>query len=133
MSRVEVETVGDAAAAERLIAAAEAFAAAETLPEIALNRLRLALDELAMNAVSYGKATRLTLSLDVESGRLIAELADDGAPFDPTDAPAPDLDAGIDERPIGGLGVYLVRTLMTSVAYRYAEGMNRLRMELTLG
>ncbi|MGE4218571.1 MAG: ATP-binding protein [Alphaproteobacteria bacterium] len=131
MSRIQAETVGDDQAVERLIAVAEAFAA-EALPELALNRLRMALDDLAFNAVSYGGAQRLVLTLAVEEGRLIAELADDGAPFDPTHAPKPDLESGIDERPIGGLGIHLVRTLMSSVSYRHADGMNRLRMELAL-
>ena len=132
MIPMQTETAGDDQAVERLLSAAEAFAAAESLPDLALNRLRMALDDLAFNAVSYGHAQRLVLTLSVENGRLVAELADDGAPFDPTQAPKPDLESGVEDRPIGGLGIHLVRTLMTAVTYRHADGMNRLRMELAL-
>ena len=46
-------------------------------------------------------------------------IADSGKPFDPLeDAPVPDVDAPIDERPIGGLGIYLVRNMMDDMQYR---------------
>ena len=56
-------------------------------------------------------------------------IADDGRPFDPlTEAPEPDLESAIEDRPIGGLGVHLVRTMMDEVRYRREEGKNRLTL-----
>ena len=57
------------------------------------------------------------------------EMVDDGKPFDPlTEAPVPDVNAPMDERPIGGLGVFLVRKLMDELTYRREEGRNHLTL-----
>ena len=57
---------------------------------------------------------------------------DDGAAFDPTSKADPDTTLGLDDRPVGGLGLYLVRQLMTEVRYRRLRGRNRLTMRRTL-
>jgi len=60
---------------------------------------------------------------------LTIEMVDDGKPFDPlTDAPVPDVNAPMEERPIGGLGVFLVRKLMDELTYRREEGRNHLTL-----
>jgi serine/threonine-protein kinase RsbW len=61
-----------------------------------------------------------------------AEVEDDGRAFNPLEAAAPNLDASIDERPIGGLGIHLVRSVMTSVEYRRQDGRNVLTMKKKL-
>ena len=54
-------------------------------------------------------------------------IKDHGAPFDPTQQTEVDIDAELDERPIGGLGIHLVKTIMDTVAYqRTDDGYNRL-------
>jgi anti-sigma regulatory factor (Ser/Thr protein kinase) len=49
-------------------------------------------------------------------------------PFDPTVRAAPDVDAPLDARPVGGLGVHLVRQLMTRFEHRYADGCNEVTL-----
>ena len=51
-------------------------------------------------------------------------MEDDGAAFDPREAPLPDLDAPLDQRQAGGLGMHLVRATMDAVEYRREDGRN---------
>ena len=65
------------------------------------------------------------------SGRGCAmEFTDDGLAFNPVAQPAPDLEADIGERPIGGLGVHLVRELAERVDYTRTRGRNILKVIL---
>jgi serine/threonine-protein kinase RsbW len=59
-------------------------------------------------------------------------VADDGPEFDPLSAAEPDTTLGVEDRPIGGLGIALVRRLMDEVAYERRDGRNRLRFERRL-
>ena len=59
-------------------------------------------------------------------------FADSGIPFDPLNAPPPDVNLPAEERPIGGLGIFLVRELMDDVSYRYENGKNTLAFEKRL-
>ena len=95
--------------------------------------LNVALDELITNTVSYGYQDtdehEIRVTLTERNGALVAVVEDDGMAFDPfTAAPAPDLEAGVEERPIGGLGVYFVKTLMDEVAYERVDNCNRITL-----
>ena len=57
---------------------------------------------------------------------------DDGAPFDPLQAPEPDTSRPVEERPVGGLGILIVRRLMDEITYHRAGGRNRLTMRKKL-
>ena len=71
-------------------------------------------------------AVRVRLELAGHGVR--AEFADRGRPFDPSTAPAPDLDASLAERPLGGLGIHLVRNFMRDLRYERAGDWNRITM-----
>ena len=95
--------------------------------------LNLSLDELITNTVSYGYRDtdehEIRVTLTEQDGTLVVVVEDDGVAFDPfTAAPAPDLEADVEERPIGGLGVYFVRTLMDEVAYERVDDRNRIML-----
>jgi anti-sigma regulatory factor (Ser/Thr protein kinase) len=85
------------------------------------HRLKLVLEEAVVNVVQHGYAEReagdLTLTADVVDGAAVVTLHDHGLPFGPEDAPPPDLEAGWEERRVGGLGWHLIRQLADGVAY----------------
>jgi anti-sigma regulatory factor (Ser/Thr protein kinase) len=115
---------------DRLIGEIEAFAARLELPERLVQQTVLALDELVTNLVSYGYEAgdpgHVEVRLAVEDDHLTAEIIDDARPFDPLGVPAPDVTRPVEERPVGGLGIHLVRSLMDSARYERRPGHNRL-------
>ena len=95
-------------------------------------RANLILEELVLNTLTHGDISGLTkidLDLESEGHALTIRLADDGSPFNPlTDAPEPDVTLPLAERPIGGLGVYLVRTMGEELEYRREHDRNHLKL-----
>jgi sigma-B regulation protein RsbU (phosphoserine phosphatase) len=95
--------------------------------------LRLALEEVLANVVSHGygegKAGEIEVRIALAGELVRLEIRDRAQPFNPLDAPPPDLAAPLDERPSGGLGVHLVRRLMDRVDYTREAGENRLVLE----
>ncbi len=98
--------------------------------------VEVSLDEVLANVVRHGlagrgEAARVELELQLEPGdppRCEVRVADDGPEFDPLAAATPDTTLGVDERPIGGLGIELVKRLMDEVHYERTGGRNRLRL-----
>ena len=95
--------------------------------------LNISLDELITNIVSYGYQDNdkheIRVMLTDRSGSLVVVLEDDGIAFNPfTSAPEPDLDASVEERRIGGLGVYFVKTLMDEATYERFDKGNRITL-----
>lgn len=95
-------------------------------------QLTIAFDELTANVIKYAVAGRkkTTLSCQVEIGRKRVELVvkDNGPAFDPLSVPPPDLDIPLEERPIGGLGLHLVRSFFPDISYRRDDGWNVVRV-----
>jgi anti-sigma regulatory factor (Ser/Thr protein kinase) len=60
---------------------------------------------------------------------LTVTVIDDGRPFDPLALPPPDLSLDIKDRPIGGLGIFLLRKLADEIHYEWRDGRNRLTLE----
>ena len=80
--------------------------------------VELVFDEIAANIVRHGHpATDVRLSLRFDAGEIVLEFDDDGVPFDPLERPDPVMPATIEEAPVGGLGVFLVKKVVTRVAY----------------
>ena len=69
----------------------------------------------------------------LEGGELVLEVEDKGISFNPLDREAPDLQLPLEERPVGGLGIYMVRQFAYSVEYQYRAGRDVFwrRMDLT--
>ena len=109
------------------------FAARHRLPAAALHDLSVAFDEALSNIVKYGYGDdarhEISVQLTIAGTQVVAEVRDDGIPFDPLSVPAPRLEGGIDERPIGGLGIYLLRQLMDEVRYERRGNRNVLVMK----
>lgn len=99
---------------ERIAGAYLAFASRYNLPDDVRADMYVALDELASNVIRYGTATRLTVILTATADAVQVDIVDDGEAFDPFEAAEPDVTQAIGDRPIGGLGIHLVRSLTTS-------------------
>jgi anti-sigma regulatory factor (Ser/Thr protein kinase) len=122
--------------AEEIAAAvqfARDFGARHGLSSAVIHDLCVAFDESLSNIVKYGYRDdarhEISVRLEIAGAETVAEIADDGVPFDPLSAPPPRLEGGIDERPIGGLGIYLVRQLMDEVSYARRGNHNVLVMK----
>ena len=97
-----------------------------------LSQINLALEEALANVIMYaypeGTQGDVTLSMKVEGNAIRMEISDKGVPFNPLQQQEVDLDVPLEERKIGGLGIYLIKEIMDSVTYEYREGRNVLRL-----
>ena len=99
--------------------------------------LNLALEEWVANVINYaypkGMRGHVEVTADVNDDVLTLVIKDHGTAFDPTQHAEVDIDAELEERTIGGLGIHLIRTIMDTVEYqRTADGYNRLVLTKTL-
>lgn len=122
-------TIGtDLGEVSRANAAFADFAAAHALPAGVRRSLNVALDELLANAVTHGLAGRaggaVTIDAVLDTDRLTVTITDDGMPFDPFARAAPDTSLSVEDRPIGGLGIHLVRELVDEVRYHRRNDQN---------
>lgn len=120
----------DAARLPALLDAIEAWLGDNGVPMAARAPVMVAFDEIVSNVVNHGGGA-LDVAITIGDGAMRATVSDDGPFFDPLARPAPDTDAGIDDRAIGGLGIHLVREMMDDVAYTYENGRNRLTFRKT--
>ncbi len=107
------------------------------LPEAALGKLELILEELLVNVANHAYRNGPDGRGDVElscratgGGGFLLDIRDWGVAFDPLAAGEPDLDADVDERPIGGLGIFFVRQMADELAYRREGDANVLTVRL---
>ena len=93
-------------------------------------KVNLVLDELSVNIVNYSaEASEIEVSLAADAETVRVEISDNGRPFDPlSDAAEPDINAPLEDRPVGGLGIHLVREMMDELHYSRLDGRNRLAM-----
>ena len=94
--------------------------------------LNLALEEAVSNVILYaypeGTQGQVDVRAVVWADRIDFTVTDSGAPFDPTTLPDPDLNADVKDRPVGGLGIYLVKRIMDEVSYVRENDRNILSM-----
>lgn len=98
----------------------------------------LALEEVFMNVIMHGSSTSapprdVQVTLERRGRDVILVMEDDGPPFDPLTLPSPNVDAPLEAREIGGLGVFLIRELMDDVTYAHTGTHNRLTMRKAVG
>ncbi|KMY69193.1 hypothetical protein AAU61_06770 [Desulfocarbo indianensis] len=127
-----IELKTELAALEQVFVFLEEACAALGLPLATQRALELSADEAVTNVINYsyepGQPGPLRLSLGLEGGEATLIIEDQGKPFDEKDVPAPDLDASLEERPVGGLGVFLMHRMMDRVERSRRDGVNRLVM-----
>jgi serine/threonine-protein kinase RsbW len=137
MSSVSVVLLNERAEIPRLAGIAETFGADNRLSDDEVMAVNLVLDELVTNVIENAyddtgeHEIHVTLALD--GAELTVRVEDDGRAFDPLQAPPPDLDLPLEQRPVGGLGIHIVRSMMDAVDYQRRDGRNILTMRKTIG
>ncbi len=134
-AELDLRIAADVAAVPRLIDRLEAYAEEAELPPRLAYRLAMICEELATNVATHGSqgegaATFFAVRLHRAGPELHLEVEDDGAPFDPLSLAAPDTDAPLDERDIGGLGIHLIRKMTRTLKYERVAARNRLNLVL---
>ena len=98
--------------------------------------LNLALEEAVVNVMEYAYPSDIqgdvTINAIANDTRLVFIIIDSGIPFDPTKKEKVDTTLSAEERPIGGLGIHLVRELMDSVDYEYRDCKNILTLSKSI-
>lgn len=102
----------------------------------AVAQVQLVVEELVVNIMNYGSQsgaeTLIELTLVQEGQHLHLTLSDNGMAFDPLQVKAPDLSTDLDQRPVGGLGIYLVTQLVDELSYQRVGQWNQLQIRQTL-
>jgi len=102
------------------------------LSEPVILHINLALEEALSNIIFYAfkdavkHSIKITLAL--KNNQLTIRIADDGIPFNPFSAPQPDITLPLEQRPIGGLGIYLITKMMDAVHYARKRNQNILAL-----
>jgi len=128
----EFSIKNDLSEIERLIDEALAFCADCSLPENALFDIRLAVEESVSNIIKYGygdgEPHQIHLTVEAGNHGLILQIKDDGKAFNPLESPTPNISAPLEEKSIGGLGIYLLRSVMDRMEYKRDGNNNVLRL-----
>lgn len=98
------------------------------LPLSLVMSLNLVLEEAVANIILYAYPAKMndeiTIHVAKKEQMLVFTITDSGIAFDPTQAEEADITLSIEERPIGGLGIYLIKKIMNEVEYQRIEGNN---------
>lgn len=128
----ELSVEGSRAGLGRATEAFEAFSASHGVPDPVRRSIQVVLDELLSNTIRCGTGggreltIRLIFRLDADALRV--EIVDDGTPFNPLERGGPDTTLPLEKRPVGGLGVMLVKNLVDEIAWEGDGGRNRVRI-----
>ena len=126
--RREIDAIGE------VFAFLEAFVDGQVIDEKTAFCINLVAEELFTNLVRHnvGGGDEITVTIERRGDRIHLELIDtDVDPFDPETAEVPPVDAGIEERRPGGLGIYLVRKMVDDLDYAYEAESRRMRITVT--
>jgi anti-sigma regulatory factor (Ser/Thr protein kinase) len=120
----------------RLLLLLHAFAKKHGVFPRVLQAADQALEEHLTNVVNYAYADHspheILVRLEIVGDLLQIEVEDDGGPFNPLEQPPPDITIPLIDRPIGGLGIHLIRQFMDELHYRREEGHNIFQMRKRL-
>jgi serine/threonine-protein kinase RsbW len=97
-----------------------------------VHAFQLSVDEACTNVIehayAYKTGGKITVNCSLTGEKFTVTIEDNGAPFDPTTIPEPNVNLGLDERKIGGLGIYFMKKLMDEVKYLRVDDKNILTL-----
>ncbi|PVX24223.1 MAG: ATP-binding protein [Candidatus Bathyarchaeum sp.] len=92
--------------------------------------VQLSVDEACTNIINHAYADKsegkIAICCMLMGEKFVIDIMDWGKPFDPTTKPEPDIESGLDERKVGGLGIFFIRKYMDEVSYSRSDCMNLL-------
>jgi anti-sigma regulatory factor (Ser/Thr protein kinase) len=101
-----------------------------------LLKIDLLIEEIVINIVKYGckgiKNSIIDITIETSDGNVILEISDNGVAFNPLDQEEPDIEAGLDKRRPGGLGIFLVQQIAKEIQYVRQDNKNIIRLCLDL-
>jgi len=132
MNRLVLTIKNDNSELTRLKNSIADFSRTHHLVEVSSHDVILAVDEMVANIIAYAYADNdehdIEVEITLEDMRLKVTIIDEGRPFNPLDRPDPDIESPLEERPVGGLGIYLARNMMDTMEYQYVSNRNQLVM-----
>lgn len=105
---------------------------AHDCPMKAQMQIDVALEELFVNIAHYAypdSAGEAVIRVGFTAEAVQITLIDSGIPYDPLAKPDPDITLGAQDRPIGGLGIFMTKKLMDDISYQYSDGNNKLTIK----
>ncbi|MBM3890184.1 MAG: ATP-binding protein [Verrucomicrobia bacterium] len=112
------------------------FLERRVVPAEVIYNVCLAVEEILTNTIKFGYADALpheiAVNLTLSPDEALLVIEDDARAFDPQTAPKPDLTLPVEQRPIGGLGLHLVRSLSSRITYRRQNDRNVLELRFRL-
>ncbi|MGV8095968.1 MAG: ATP-binding protein [Mangrovibacterium sp.] len=116
----------------RLVVFLESLEEEWDLPPALIPSVNLALEEALSNVIFYafekGSEQEINIDFKLKGTELTIVISDEGKPYDPTQKEDPDINLPIEDRPIGGLGIFLIRQIMDEVAYNRIDQKNQLTL-----
>ena len=114
----------------------DSYAEDNEIPTKVIHDVQLALDEVVTNIVEYGydddDTHMIDLRFSLENQSLKIIIIDDANPYNILDKENPHTSQSLEDKPIGGLGIFLVKHLMTNIDYEYRDGKNHLSLTKSL-
>lgn len=125
---LEISLVNDLRELARIAARIDEFCAARNLgPQIGY-AVNLSVDEILTNTISYGyddeEPHKIEMVVSMEGDNIVVVIVDDSTAFDLSQTPNADIESSVEERALGGLGLFLVHQMMDGVEYRRMGGCN---------
>lgn len=95
-------------------------------------KVRLCVEEVEENILCYSGSTWVEVETGEKDGQLVIEFRDGGVAFDPLAKADPDINASLDDRNIGGLGIFICKQMMDVVEYERKGDSNVLKMKIAI-
>lgn len=120
-NQVNLKIINDLSQISKVRNELEIFCEKFNISSNIIYKIKLALDEVLSNIISYAyydnNEHEIIINIYFESPYIIIEIIDDGYYFDPLNVPTPNIDCDLDERKIGGWGIFLIRKMIDIVKY----------------
>jgi len=135
-NNIEIRLKGELNEIANLAATIDDFCFVANINDLVKNQVNLVLEELYTNSANYGIVGipdgQVVINLVVHNNQLEIRYHDNGVAFNPLEIDDPELMLSVDDRPIGGLGVYFVKAMTDEVSYQRVGEWNQLLMHKKL-